>query len=200
MGYQGCSTTSRGSSGSRMRKKLAKETKRQFAAKLALREPRFTIVRAADLPVADVLYEFRAPGLSSFVALLIAHKRDAFSVELGWSRCGLWPAHLVPLMGEPGLDRPEGRVRLHRLVSPTARVDEWWELVKEPDVDDLDGWLAEPATELEALPITEPLVEDAMCKLVMAGKNFFGNRASPWCLRASFLVTALRIHRGRLAS
>ena len=144
-----------------------------FRERLLSTEPRLSVVPRGDVPASDLLFQFADGRMNFFIVLLIAHNRDAFSVELGWSTAGVWPARLVPMMSSVDHGVPEGRVRLHRLAAPGDRLDQWWEIVKQPALEDLDAWLREPLPERQAINNVAPLVDDAIGKLATVGARFF---------------------------
>lgn len=112
-----------------MRRELKKALRQRFD--LAMKEslPDFQPAERQEAPAGDSrLYVWRArEGLSLFIRLLLSHKDERFTVEIGWSTDGCF--HGGPTTSDPDAPAQAGGVsfRLSRLWK-RGGTEQWWEL------------------------------------------------------------------------
>ncbi len=133
------------------------------------------LVRQGEIVYADT----SRPAPGRFICFIPDPKRQAFTVELGWSADGQFPATTARPSTGPELaireGRPRGFVRLSELYT---RLGTDWDLLPFDDQDP-DWFERVMAFELrdfgpeEATSLVRPLVEDALRKLEQYAPAFF---------------------------
>jgi len=155
-----------------MRAPLAKLVRKEFAIRLRSVAPHFSEAKGEDIPQGDRLFVWELTPTLRFYLLLQMHQHeDWFTVELGISRTGRWPAFALASV-EPNVEAlGDSRFRLGRLWTPPQR-DLWWELApRPPSGASLEAYANRPPVE-SLLSNVSPLVEDAVGR--------FGEYGIPW--------------------
>jgi len=133
-----------------MRYVLAKALRKRFTQRLARALPRFRERKARSGVRGTFLYEWRAtPAVTCYVALVVDDERDAFSVELAWSRMHHFPAGIRNHAPDEAPRAGAMRLQLRALWQP-YRLEPWWSLVpKSPGEIEAESLLADPAVSVE---------------------------------------------------
>lgn len=145
-----------------MQSKLAPVVRKTFAARLQAALPQFQEIKTGEIPSGSRLYGWTvAPDLTCYLLLLLSPTQDRFTVELAWSRNGLFPADLIMrLPDDPPVDDAH-RFRLP-LLWTDPRQDFWWQIGPPP------GQGAADLTHQAAAQ-----VEDAVGHIVRAALPYF---------------------------
>ncbi len=166
--------------GTGMRKEYGKALRHLFSAEMKNRLPRFLPVKLSSvylLPGERAFRWIQAEAIHLWILLCPDQKgREAFTVEIGWSKLGRFPElSMRPSFQTPTARRDEFALdeyvcRLGMLVSGE---DHWWELESLADLDSQEAYLAclqakvSPVSPEEATRIVRPHVEDAVGKLCL---------------------------------
>jgi len=165
-----------------MRKEYGKVLRQLFSAEMTNRLPRFLPVKVSSIHILPGERAFRwipVEPIHFWVLLCPDQKgREAFTVEIGWSKLGRFPE----LSMRPSFEAPSSRrdefamdeyvCRLGMLVSGR---DYWWELEALEDLDSQEACMVylqrkvNSVSPQEAIRVVRPHVEDAMEKLLLYG-------------------------------
>lgn len=157
-----------------MRSALGKRVRKRFEKRLRDDLPQFQKVEPGYDLEGDLLHGWAvAPDLGFYVLLQIDRKWDRFYVEIGWSRKGRWPVN-VPTV-RPSDEPVEGELtfRLPWLFDPNARLSLGWEIVPEPELDNIVEALLNPPPVDQLFERTDELVDDAVEHLAREGMAYF---------------------------
>ncbi len=160
-----------------MRKEFRKKLKQQFGDAVRQHANGFSEMKIRS-PFGEIVYaKITKPEKTGlFIIVFPDMKREAFTLELGWSRKGRFPELPFRPSGSPTQTRtefaqPEFVCRLANLLG----LDDYWWLVQ-PVIDPLnDDYVellkasVEPISAEEAELVVKPHVEDAIQKLVEFG-------------------------------
>src|SRR6266568_8004094 len=121
---------------------------------LAMTLPEFRELTGDEIPTVCRLYGWKVGGrLMLYVLFQVNRHEDSFTLEIGWSREGRWPA-LLFMVNPPARQElatvPEGRFRLGNLWTGD---DFWWQ------VDETRGVASQ--------------MDDAIRHLAQEGMNYF---------------------------
>lgn len=166
--------------GTVMRKEYGKALRKLFSSEMKRRLPQFVPVKVSSiyiLPGERAFCWTPAEPVHLWILLCPDQKdREAFTVELGWSKLGRFPElSMRPSFEAPSSGRDEFTLdeyvcRLGMLVSG---LDYWWELESLDKLDSQDAYMAylqakvSPVSPEEATRIVQPHVEDAVEKLCL---------------------------------
>lgn len=161
----------------RMRAPLAKIVRKEFSARLAAVAPQFSETKEENIPPGDRLYAWEVLPTLRFYLLLQFHQyEDWFTLEVGVSRSGRWPAYALMPADPASQTQGDRRFRMGRLWAP-AQQDVWWELApRPPSGGSLEEYARRHAVDV-LLPRIGPLVEDAAGRL--------RDYAIPWLRKAA---------------
>ena len=165
-----------------MRKEYGKALRDMFTAEMKSQLPGFVPVKVTSPYIGPGERAFRwvpAEPLHCWILLCPDQKgREAFTVEVGWSRLGRFPelsmrpSSAVPSPGRDELALDEYVCRLGEIV---AGGDFWWELESNESPDTQEAYMAylqakvTPVSPQEAKRIVQPHVQDALDKLRFHG-------------------------------
>lgn len=157
-----------------MRSELGKAVRKRFGERLKEALSQFDAIKGEkQIAPGSSLYQWRlGPNLDFYLLLQVHHTEDWFTLELAWTRNGRWPAFAM-LPGTPDGEPKNGdlRFRLGRLWAD-PREDVWWQLAPRPPAGaDFDAYTKRVPV-AEALARVEPLVEDAVQRLVRYGMPY----------------------------
>jgi hypothetical protein len=133
-----------------MRYVVSKALRKRFTQRLGRALPHFRERKARSGVRGTFLYEWRATAaLTCYVALVVDDERDAFTVEVAWSRMQHFPAGIRN--HAPGEPARAGAMRLQlRALWQPYRLEPWWSLVpRSPREIEADSLLADPAVPVE---------------------------------------------------
>lgn len=127
-----------------MRRELAKKVRGTFDELIRRRLPMFKRCAAAGMPPGDRVYSWAASDeLAFFIALLLHHQNDAFTLEIAYNTTDNWPSDIFMLSAEDPPQDGAARFRLSRLVPGQERHDHWWWLVAKPNPADFATFMNE---------------------------------------------------------
>jgi hypothetical protein len=160
-----------------MRSELGQAVRRQFRNRLREEIRHFDEVRAErQIGPGSRLYHWHVgPALDFYVLLQMHQQEDWFTLELAWTHHGRWPAYAL-LPGSPDAEPREGDLRF-RLGDLWTRDDVWWQLAPRPTGDASFEEYTKRVPIAEALAKVQPLVEDAVQRLVHYGLPYMARVA-----------------------
>jgi hypothetical protein len=121
-----------------MRSVVAKEIRKQFAARLKQVLPGFRATKNEHVPPGDRLFEWKAaPGLSIFLALQPASDYDEFTMEVSWSTDGEYP---ILEFNDSPWERTRKRKMRFRLCHFWTEQDEWFYVCPRPSEEHLKAY------------------------------------------------------------
>jgi len=157
-----------------MRKALGKRVRKRFEKGMREDLPQFQKIEPGYELQGDLLYAWVvAPDLHLFVLLQIDQKWDRFYVEISWSRKGRWPLNVLTILPSDEPVDGELRFRLQRLIDPQVGSPIGWEIVPEPELDNIVEALLSPPPVEQLLERTDELVDDAVGHLAHEGMAYF---------------------------
>lgn len=160
-----------------MRAPLAKLVRKEFGVRLKSVAPHFSEAKGEDIPPGDRLFVWEvAPTVRFYLLLQVHQHEDWFTIELGISRSGRWPAYALSPIEPESPAQGDRRFRLGRLWSP-AQLDVWWELAPRPAPGASFDDYAKRAPVEDLLPKVGLLVEDAARR--------FEEYGMPWLRKAA---------------
>lgn len=145
-----------------MRAPLAKLVRKDFAIRLKSVAPHSSEAKGENIPAGDRLFVWEvAPTLRFYLLLQIHQHEDWFTIEVGISRTGRWPAYALTSVEPDSHVQGDSRFRLGRLWTPPQR-DLWWELAPlPPSGASFEAYANRPPVE-SLLSKVSLLVEDAV--------------------------------------
>lgn len=148
-----------------MRAPLARIVRKEFTAQLTSAAPQFVETKGENIPAGDRLYVWEVLPTLRFYLLLQFHQyEDWFTLEVGVSRSGRWPAYALMPTEPLSKAQRDHRFRIGRLWAP-AQQDVWWELAPRPAAGgSLEEYNRRPEVDV-LLPKIRPLAEDATRRL-----------------------------------
>lgn len=155
-----------------MRSELGKAVRRRFHEQLKVKLGQFEEVKPeqSEIATGSRLYRWRVGhNLDFYLLLQMHHTEDWFTLELAWTSNGRWPAYSF-LPGTPDGEPRDGdlRFRLGQLWAD-PREDVWWQLTPRPPAGASFDEYRQRVPITEALARVEPLIEDALQRLVHYG-------------------------------
>lgn len=165
-----------------MRKEYGNALRREFTAQMKVKLPQFHPVKISSIYVWPGERAFRwipVEPIHLWILLCPDQKgREAFTVEIGWSRLGRFPElGMRPSFELPSSRRDEFKVDEYvcRLGVQAAGDDYWWELESLEGLDSQEAYMAylrrqaNPISPQEATGAVRAHVGDAMEKLLLHG-------------------------------
>lgn len=168
--------------GDEMRKAYAQAVRELFATGLAAVSPDFEFVRRhqplAGTPGEQAFRRAVSPDVVQWLVLVPDLKRDAFFLEVGWSRRGRFPQLTMrPSFVRPADAGPEEEVLL-RLRELAGENDFGWRIEEPPmggTQDEMLAYLVAQTASLEpevARARVAPLVDEALTMWIDVGRPF----------------------------
>ncbi len=156
-----------------MKKEYTKNLKKLFREKLSARFPAAKLWREKSEYIfpGEVVYRIDEYGFNkAFIVLIPDPKKDAFTVEIAWSKEGRFPE----LSGRPNhlsIQPEQAREYSIRLPYLVNKTDEYWEIPKKVFLDMLEEIMEnmKKPTDEEAIALLEPLVSDCVEKIISLG-------------------------------
>jgi hypothetical protein len=147
-----------------------------FERRLGEELPRFQRATQVKISPECRLYEWGYDEKLRFFIVLQTHQsEDRFTIEVAWSKNGVWPDGHVPLPASPSLDTPSGEMRFRIGLLWSNQPDHWWQLL--PGGQDVvwrpapraseEIWraIASPPPIEDVLKVVPAVVDDAMEKI-----------------------------------
>lgn len=170
-----------------MRKAYAQALRELFAEGLASASPDFEFVRRhqplAGIPGERAFRRTVSPDVVQWLIVVPDLKREAFFLEVGWSRRGRFPQLTMrPSFVRPADAGPEGEV-LVRLRELAGENDFGWTIEEPPmggNRDDMLAYMIAQTAPLEpevARARVAPLVEEALAMWIELGRPFLERHA-----------------------
>jgi hypothetical protein len=160
-----------------VRAPLAKLVRKDFGIRLKSVAPHFSEAKGENIPPGDRLFVWEvAPTLRFYLLLQIHQHEDWFTIEVGISRTGRWPAYALTPVEPDRHAQGDSRFRLGRLWAPPQR-DLWWELAPRPPSGASFEAYANRTPVESLLSNVNPLVEDAVRR--------FEEYGMPWLRRVA---------------
>lgn len=185
-----------------MRREVGKAVRRHFNDVIGRCLSCFVEMRDVEIPDGDRVYAWQlVPDLAFYLALIIDHRWDAFTIEVAWSRDAKWPAYA--LLGMP-TDHADMMARLRIASLWGSKRDFWWHLSREFSLDEIEEatrTLSDLNEPLElVLPRVEPMVDDAVSRIIDFALPYFEQTACRFGLRNAWQEQMTRGQLGKTDS